>query len=322
LNIEEADRPIRFTAGLGYSSDQGVSAQIGLKHRNFFGDLKTLGIDLHYTQIKQEGALSFAYPLQDRGIFGADIGYKNEIFDGYQTKSTYEKLTEKYQDRPASVMMGVLFDQVKTYDSKDIETFPNSRLSLVSPIGELNYDTRDKPLDPTKGYWLNANVMGSLYTPQVSDATYFKSLLSGAYITSIDEHIFGAKLKWGTLRIYDGEVPSSYRFYAGGMNSNRAYTYRDLGPKNSDGDPIGFSSLVEGTLEYRFPIYQEFRGVLFTDITFASDKIIPNYNDDRYMGVGVGLRYVTPVGPVAVDFGMDPENSAQYAIHFRIGELF
>ncbi|MBV5320198.1 MAG: BamA/TamA family outer membrane protein [Sulfuricurvum sp.] len=322
LSIEEADRPIRFTAGLGYSSDQGVAGQTGLKHRNFLGDLKTFGVDFRYSQIKQEASASFGVPLQNRGLLGADIGYKNEIFDGYKTESTYQKLTAKYQDTPASAMMGLLLDQVKTYESKDIETFPNSKLSLISPIGELNYDTRDKPLEPTKGYWLNANIMGSLYTPQISDATYFKTLLSAAYITSIDEHVFGAKLKWGTLRVYDGQVPSSYHFYAGGMNSNRAYTYRDLGPKNSDGDPIGFSSLTEGSFEYRFPVYQEFRGVLFTDVTFASDKTIPNYANDNYMGVGAGLRYVTPIGPVAIDFGIDPENSAQYAIHFRIGELF
>lgn len=322
LNIEEAEKPIRFTAGLGYSSDQGFAAQTGLKHRNFFGDLKTLGLDFRYSQIKQEASGTFGFPLQNRGLLGVDIGYKNEIFDGYKTESTYQKLTAKYQDTPASAMMGFLFDQVKTYDSKDIATFPDNKLSLISPIGELNYDTRDKPLEPSKGYWLNANFMGSLYTPQLSDASYFKSLLSAAYITSINEHVFGAKLKWGTLRVYNGEVPSSYRFYAGGMNSNRAYTYRDLGPKNSDGDPIGFSSLTEGSFEYRFPIYHEFRGVLFTDVTFASQNTIPDYAKDGYLGVGTGFRYVTPIGPIAIDFGFDPEDTSQYAIHFRIGELF
>jgi len=322
LSIEEAERPIRFTAGVGYSSDQGFAAQTGLKHRNFFGDLKTLSLDARYSQVKQEASGSIAYPLRNRGLLGGEIGYTNEIFDGYKTKSTYEKLTAKYQDSPASAMVGVLFDEVETYDSHDQNTFPDSVLFITSPLGEINLDTRDKPLEPTKGYWLNARLSGSLQSVVVSDATYFKSLLSGAYITSIGEHVFGAKLKWGTLRLYDGELPSSYRFYAGGMNSNRAYTYRDLGPKNSSGDPIGFSSLIEGTLEYRFPIVGEFRGVIFSDLTFASEKTIPDYANEGYLGVGTGLRYVTPVGPVAIDVGFDPDDTGQYAIHFRIGELF
>jgi outer membrane translocation and assembly module TamA len=322
LSIEEAERPIRFTAGLGYSSDEGLRAQTGLKHRNFFGDLKTLALDLRYSQIKQEASGTIAMPLQNRGVLGGEIGYTNEIFDGYKSESIYEKVTAKYQDNPGSAMVGVLFDRSKTYDSQDIDTFPNSVLFIASPLGELNFDTRNKPLEPTQGFWLNAKLTGSIRSTLFSDATYFKSLLSGAYITSVGDHVFGAKLKWGTLRLYEGEVPSSYRFYAGGMNSNRAYTYRDLGPKNSDGDPIGFSSLSEGTLEYRFPIYQEFRGVLFSDVTFASENTFPDYTNDMYLGVGLGIRYVTPVGPIAIDFGIDPNDNSQYAIHFRIGELF
>lgn len=322
LSIEEAERPIRFTAGLGYSSDEGIRAQTGLKHRNFFGDLKTLALDLRYSQIKQEASGTISMPLRNRGVLGGEIGYTNEVFDGYKTESIYEKITAKYQDMPASAMVGVLFDRSKTYESNDITTFPNSVLFIASPLGELNFDTRDKPLEPTKGYWLNAKLTGSIRSTVFSDATYFKSLISGAYITHIGDHVFGAKLKWGTLRLYDGEVPSSYRFYAGGMNSNRAYTYRNLGPKNSDGDPVGFSALTEGTLEYRFPIYQEFRGVLFSDTTFASQNTFPDYVNDAYWGVGAGIRYVTPVGPIAIDFGIDPNDSSQYAIHFRIGELF
>lgn len=322
LVIEEVERPIRFTAGVGYSSDQGLSAQMGIKHRNFFGDLKTLALDARYTELTQEIAGTFTLPLQNRGVLGAEVGYKNETFDGYKTESTYEKVTAKYQDSPASVMAGLLFDRVQTYDSSDPINFPDDMLFITSPLGEINIDTRDKILEPTRGFWLNAKATGSLLSPVFSDATYFKSLLSGAYITSAQEqHVVGGKIKWGTLRVYDGDVPASYRFYAGGMNSNRAYTYRDLGPKNSAGDPLGFPSLLEGSLEYRFPISGEFRGVLFSDLTFIGDDYIPDY-DTAYWGVGAGLRYVTPIGPIAVDVGFDPDDTTQYAIHFRIGELF
>jgi len=319
--VEESERPIRFSTGLGYSSDEGFTAQGGIKHRNFLGNLKTLSIDGRYSQIKQNISSTLSIPLEFRASLAAEVGYVNEIFSGYKTKSTYEKISAKYQDIPASAMVGVLIDQAKTYDSEDLAAFPENRLMILSPIGELNYDMRDKPLEPTKGYWLNAKAQGSMLTPGLSDATYFKSLLSGSYIYSIEDHILATKLKWGTLRIYDGDVPSSYRFYAGGMYSNRAYTYRDLGPKNIDGDPIGFNSLLEGTFEYRFPVYNAFRGVLFVDMTTVSDGYIPDYAKP-YFGVGMGMRYVTPIGPVAIDFGIDPEDSSQYAIHFRIGELF
>jgi outer membrane translocation and assembly module TamA len=105
------------------------------------------------------------------------------------------------------------------------------------------------------------------------------------------------------------------------MNSNRAHTYRNLGPKDYLGNPLGFNTLLEGSVEYRFPIYSQIRGVLFSDLTIGSNNYIPDYSQP-YWAVGTGLRYVTPIGPIALDVGVDPDDTTQYAIHFRVGELF
>jgi outer membrane protein assembly factor BamA len=320
VNIEETEKPIRFTAGLGYSSDQGVGALMGLKHRNFFGDLKTLSLDARFSEIKQEASGTLSVPLHNRASVHGEVGYVDELFDGYRSRSVFEKLTLKYQDRPSSALAGLLFNEENTYQSANIEAFPNNHLFILSPLGEVNIDTRDKPLDPKKGYWINAKAQGSLLN-EYSDATYFKTLLSGAYLESVGESVIGTRLKWGTLRTYEGQTPPSYRFYAGGMNSNRAYTYRNLGPKDSMGNPLGFNALLEGSVEYRFPIYSEIRGVLFSDVTVGSNNYIPDYSQP-YWAVGTGLRYVTPIGPIALDIGVDPDDTTQYAIHFRVGELF
>lgn len=320
VDIEETEKPIRFTAGLGYSSDQGFGARTGIKHRNFFGNLKTLSLDAQFTQIKQEASGTLSVPLHNRASIHGEVGYADQLFDGYRSKSVFEKLTLKYQDIPSSALAGLLFDQTKTYQSMNDEAFPNTNLFILSPLGEINIDTRDKPLDPKKGYWINAKAQGSLLS-DYSDATYFKTLLSGVYLESIGDHVVGTRVKWGTLRTYEGQTPPSYRFYAGGMNSNRAYTFRELGPKDTQGDPLGFASLLEGSVEYRFPIYSALRGVLFSDLTFGSNNYVPDYSRP-YWAVGTGLRYVTPIGPIAIDVAFDPEDSGQYAIHFRVGELF
>lgn len=318
--IEETEKPIRFTAGFGYSSDQGFGALIGIKHRNFFGDLKTLSLDARFSEIKQEASGTLSVPLHNRASVHGEVGYVDELFDGYRSQSVFEKLTLKYQDKPSSALVGLLFNEENTYQSTNTEAFPNNHLFILSPMGEVNFDTRDKPLDPKKGYWLNAKIQGSLLN-EYSDATYFKTLFSGAYLESIGEHVIGTRIKWGTLRTYEGQTPPSYRFYAGGMNSNRAYTYRNLGPKDSGGNPLGFNTLLEGSVEYRFPIYSQIRGVLFSDLTFGSNNYIPDYSQP-YWAVGTGLRYVTPIGPIALDVGVNPDDTTQYAIHFRIGELF
>lgn len=320
IGIEETEKPIRFTAGLGYSSDQGVGALMGIKHRNFLGNLKTLSLNARFSEIKQEASGTLSVPLHNRASVHAEVGYVDQLFDGYRSKSVFEKLTLKYQDKPSSTLVGLLFNEENTYQSTNTEAFPNNHLFILSPLGEVNIDTRDKPLDPKKGYWINAKAQGSLLN-QYSDATYFKTLLSGAYLESIGEHVIGTRLKWGTLRTYEGQIPPSYRFYAGGMNSNRAYTYRNLGPKDAGGNPLGFNALLEGSVEYRFPIYSALRGVIFSDLTVGSNDYVPDYTQP-YWAAGVGLRYVTPIGPIALDVGVDPDDTTQYAIHFRVGELF
>jgi translocation and assembly module TamA len=320
IDIEEVDKPIRFHAGLGYSSDEGIGVMAGIKHRNFFGNLKTLSFEGRYTELREEASGILSVPLGSRFYASGETGYLDEKFNGYRSMSVFEKLSLKHQDNPVSLSAALLFEQTKTYQSTNLEDFPETNLFIPSPVVELNIDTRNNPLNPTSGGWLNAKAQGSIYS-SISDATYLKTLLMAAHLFSIDNQTIGIKAQWGMLRTYDGDVPSAYRFYAGGMYSNRAYSYRELGPQDANGDPKGFNSLLEGTLEYRFPIYEAIRGVVFTDLTYGSDNYLPDYNTP-YWGVGTGLRYVTPIGPIAIDFGIDPNDTSQYAFHFRVGELF
>ncbi len=119
--------------------------------------------------------------------------------------------------------------------------------------------------------------------------------------------VVALKANYGSLRVMEGNIPASYRFYAGGMNSNRAYNYRKLGPVNEEDDPVGLHSLLEITAEYRFAISGKFRGVVFNDTTFIGEKEIPDQKRGYY-SLGAGVRYVTPIGPIAFDIGFDVEN--------------
>lgn len=320
VTVEEGTKPIRFTAGLGVSSDQGFGGQLGIKHRNLLGDFRTLAFEGKFTQIKQKASGIFSTPLNHHFLGYGEVGYLNELMSGYASKSVFEKITLKHLDTPQSILFSMLFDEATTYNSTNTQAFPNSHLFIPSPMAEINIDTRDNILEPTKGDWINAKTQGSLRS-SLSDATYFKTLLMGVHLQSWRDYTFATRAQWGVLRTYEHLVPSAYRFYAGGMNSNRAYSYRQLGPKDINGNPIGFNSLVEGSVEFRFPLSDALRGVLFTDLTYGSDNYLPNYTLP-YWGTGLGIRYLTPVGPIAVDLGIDPNDPRQYVLNFRIGELF
>ncbi len=321
VSVTENEKPIRFQIGLGVSSDEGLMALLGIKHRNLFGNLKTLALNTRVTEIKQTIQTNFDMPLANRNSTGAELGYSNEIFLGFKEEKVFGSIFLKQRNIPHEFQESLVFDHSLTYDSQDEVLFQPGTLFILSPKLEWNYDTRDNILNPTAGHFIRSEVMGSVQS-EVSDATYYKYKLSGAYIIPFLPSTVALRASFGSLHLFNGDIPPSYLFYAGGMNSNRAYGYRKLGPSNVNGNPTGFHSLLETTAEYRFAIYGKLRGVLFNDNTFIGKNEIPNY-DQGYYSAGVGLRYLTPIGPIAIDFGVDINDpTEQYAFHFHIGELF
>ncbi len=320
LHVSSREEPIRFRVGIGANSDEGVILQAGITHRNLWRNLKTLGIQGRYSQIKEEVKSTFTMPLPHHNLWGTTLGYKNENFEGYSEENLYLTPYVQQYDQPHALKEALLFERINTYDSNDVSRFAPRKVVISSALFHWKYDERDKILEPTKGFYLFANIQGALAS-FLSDATYTKFQLGGGRLFTYDQQVLGIKVHYGDIRLHYGELPASYRFYAGGMNSNRAYSYRQLGPKSTQGDPIGFGTLLETTAEYRFPIYDALRGVLFNDTTMAGRIDLP-YENHPYVTFGTGLRYATPIGPIAIDAGIDVNDPSHYAFHFHIGELF
>jgi translocation and assembly module TamA len=321
VSYEANEKPLRFELGLGASSDEGAMAQLALKNRNFLGDLKTLGIQTRVTQIKQNISLFLDVPLAYKNFTGASITYEDERFDAFRESHVNTNFFVKHKYFYHTFKESLLLDRSNTYDVddglKDLEKY----LFITTLKLEWLFDTRDKLLDPRSGMFFGAEISGSKYS-KVSDASYYKTRVLAGAIGSIDEHVFALKSIYATLHLLDGEVPSSYRFFAGGMYSNRAYRYRDLGPSDEQNNPLGSDSMIQVNAEYRYKIYGNFRGVLFSDTTYLGNDTSPDMSNGYY-STGLGLRYKSPIGPIALDFGFDVANPSEfYAFHFHIGELF
>ncbi|SFP47926.1 BamA/TamA family outer membrane protein [Hydrogenimonas thermophila] len=320
VKVSAYPKPIHIKAGAGFSSDEGINLLMGIKHRNILGDLKTVGIEARYSQIKSYIQIFTDVPLVNHYRLGGNIAIKREIYDGYNEESLITRVDLKRSIFPHRFRGSIFYEDIATTDSNDPINFPNGKLQIFSPEGSWEVDRRDSIIEPSKGYRLNARVMGSIKS-QLSDATYYKLFLSGSYHLPVSFGVTSFRLKYGAIKLLQGRIPPSYRFYAGGMNSNRAYNFRQLGPQNSNGDPIGAFSITEGSVELRFPLSESFKAVLFTDITYLGDTTLPDYQKP-YISIGPGIRYKTPIGPIALDVGFDFNDFSRFAIHFHIGELF
>lgn len=176
----------------------------------------------------------------------------------------------------------------------------------------------DSPLDPSRGYRIQFDVTGS-HRAVISDVDILHAnvLVKGLY-TLADNHRFLSRFQFGgvaTNRFSD--VPPSLRFFAGGDQTVRGYGYETLSPRNSEDVAIGGRYLMVGSVEYQYEFTENWRVAAFVDEGNAMDDL----SDPLATGVGLGIRWISPVGPLRLDVakGLDPEFGGEWRVHFSMG---
>ncbi len=150
--------------------------------------------------------------------------------------------------------------------------------------------------------WGDSQVFGIYYanTAWMSDIDMLQLRGRTTWIrTYAEKHRFVSRLEAGWLESSDfDKVPPSLRFFAGGDRSIRGYKYESISPVDSEGKLTGASQMATGTLEYQYNVSGNWWGAVFYDTGFATNKFS---RDDLKSGVGVGVRWGSPLGPVRVD---------------------
>lgn len=214
--------------------------------------------------------------------------------------------------------------------SEDILSEAGDR--LVSKVGlSLAYDTSNNALLPDRGQrteWRGELAGG----PFGGDTDFYKIELRHArFIKGFYEgHVLEVAGRVGVVERYgDSErVPLFDRWFLGGLDSLRGYRYREVGPKDSEEEPIGGSTYWFGTAEYSIPIIERLRFALFYDIGMVYPDAYSfsrkNFNTGVYNdNWGFGLRLNLPIGPLRLDYGIpirsDPNNDSSGRFQFSVG---
>ena len=128
-------------------------------------------------------------------------------------------------------------------------------------------------------------------------------------------------------------VPFFKRYFLGGSNSLRGWGRFEVSPLSAFGLPIGGLSYFEGSTEFRAPLVGKMSGVVFLDGGSVAEHAWDVAVKELRYDAGLGLRYLTPIGPVRVDFAhqlnpipgliIDGEReSRHWRLHFSVGQAF
>jgi outer membrane protein insertion porin family len=126
---------------------------------------------------------------------------------------------------------------------------------------------------------------------------------------------------WGSgdrVRIFD-------RLFLGGSNDLRGFNFRDVSPRDINGEPLGGQSLARFTVEYTVPIIEKARAAVFYDTGFVNAASWDFNTNHIVSDVGVGLRLDLPIGPIRIDYGIPIQKDVSKGsgkFNFNVGYQF
>ena len=112
------------------------------------------------------------------------------------------------------------------------------------------------------------------------------------------------------------DLPPSLRFFTGGDQTIRGFEYDSISPKDENSKLTGGKYLTVASLEYNFKLVDKWWLAVFTDTGTSTN----DYQDAWELGTGVGVRWITPLGPLRVDLAFAiSEPGLPWRIHFSLG---
>jgi outer membrane protein insertion porin family len=126
---------------------------------------------------------------------------------------------------------------------------------------------------------------------------------------------------WGNgngVRLFD-------RLFLGGSNDLRGFDFRDVSPRDINGEPLGGQSLARFTVEYTVPIIEKARVAVFYDTGFVNAASWDFNSNHIVSDVGVGLRLDLPIGPIRIDYGIPIQKDVSKGngkFNFNVGYQF
>jgi translocation and assembly module TamA len=316
IDLTRRDRRSMAT-GLGFSTDVGPRFR-GTWREHWINPLgHKRGAETELSQPRQNVSTWYELPLDPpmTDLIRFTAGFQREDIENVESELlTFGQQWQHQLDDGWLQVLSVRWEGER-FNIGDDEKGTSTLLLPGVGYSKLHADS---PLDPSRGYRLQINVSGSHRAALSSvDILHVNAIAKGLF-TLAGKHRFLSRIQFGgvaTNRFED--VPPSLRFFAGGDQSVRGYGYQTLSPENDTGVPVGGRYTVVGSAEYQYQFADKWRAALFVDHGNAINDLF----DPLATGVGAGIRWISPLGPLRLDIakGLNPELGGQWRVHFSMG---
>lgn len=319
IRVEEG-RNRRVAYGFGYDSEEGPGGVLGYSHANLFGRAVHLQADARASERTQRFRLLLNQPYWG-GTWPGSITYL--IYQEAERRASFAVDQRGGQAELARGRGRVRYSLFADYrvvdlapgdDELDLSELPLEEqrafqdIKILSLVPRAVWDRRDDPIEPHRGSQAIAQVQYAFPAGSAAEEHFLE--LFGQYVLYLDlgeAGVVAASVRGGGIEpLGDRPVSIAERFFAGGRTTHRAYERDRLGIPGEtllDGTPIGGRGLLLVNLDYRFPIAGPLGGTVFAD----AGNVWAEWRDvdlsEAKLGLGLGLRYSSPIGPLRVEVG-------------------
>jgi outer membrane protein insertion porin family len=347
LTVSVTEKPTgSLSLGAGYSSGDGLGLSFGLKQDNAFGSGNSLGIQVNTSKINRVVVLNTTDPYFTADGVSRTFDIYHKTSSPYQDQNYYQLITSG-----AGVRFGVPFTEIDTvFFGAGLENtkivpgtlLPTSYQDYANEFGLSSSavpftvgwarDSRDSSLAPTSGRFQRANAEWSF----AGDARYLRTTYQFQQYLPLSKQYtaaFNAEVGLGSAsggRSY----PVFKNFYGGGLGSVRGFEQGSLGPKDISGTVVGGSRKLNINMEVLTPFPgagndRTLRMYGFVDVGMVGGAdgglaINAEANNLR-SSVGVGISWISPVGPLRLAFAKPLrkfDGDKIQTMQFQIGTSF
>ena len=313
----QARKPRSMGLGLGFSTDVGPRGRANWTRHWANPQGHSYGAEFELSAPRQNVGLWYDVPLDPPLTDKLRVagGYQAEDLANTDSNSRLLTFGPEWHSKLDNGWQRVLSLkwQHEQYDLGD----DAGTSTLLMPGISYSYLHSDNQIDPNHGYRLQFDLAGAA-KGLLSDANVLHGNIQLKGLTTFFQRhrVLGRVQLGGTESDGFANVPPSLRFFAGGDQSVRGYDYQSLSPENRAGDKVGGRYLFAGSLEYQYSLTERWRLASFFDQGNTFDSLeIPSLKS----AVGVGVRWVSPLGPLRLDLAHPLDDEGGVRLHFSMG---
>lgn len=316
IRVTVVEAPLRrVKLGVGYSTDIGFKVEGVYTQRDFFGRPWQWNSGARLAQREQVAFTEVITPRNADGHrYGVGALTDRQDVQGEVTTSVSAMLRRLTPGRVQEMEIGL----APIYERKQVEDVTTERLKSLPVYASWTRRNVDDLLNPRSGWLLNLRGAAALEGILTDESFVQGAAKAAAFVPLGRRDTLAFRAEAGRTWASNPEsVPSRYLFRTGGTSSVRGYAFESLGVPLGNA-VVGGRILGVASAEYTHMFTGQWGAAAFVDAGDAADSLSAF---DVKLGYGAGVRWNTPIGPLALDLAYGRDVS-EYRVHLTVGFTF